>query len=451
MPGEITFGGLATGLDTSAIINQLMSLERQPIYRLEDKQKTYETQASRWRGVQSKLNALTDKMGALGERDDVLSNTVSSSDEKVFTATSLGGAPLGPTEVHVTSLAAAQRTYSDAFGAADTAGLFGSGTLTITAGSDDPVDVTIEATDTLESVVDKINASGADVSAGILFDGTNYRLRVSGNETGAANAVTFGEAGTTLGLTNPANEVQAAADAVFTLDGFAMTRSANSFSDAIDGVKITLTGASPTADPAVLDVERDPDSLREKVDAFVKAYNDVMGGINGEFAYTGQPKDESSLAGDSTLRSLQSRMRARVASAVPGISGSKYTTLASIGVESGNDGTLTLDTAKLEAALDDDPNAVADLFAGNGSTVTGFAELFEADLELFTDDTDGVIKGRIDGLEGRSKDIDDQIDRLELRLDQTEARLTQQYAQLEQVVSGLQNQGNQILSVLSGL
>lgn len=450
MPGDITFGGLATGLDTSAIISQLMTLERRPIFRLEDKQQAYNSQASKWRSVKSRLSALSDKVGALDGRDDVLSTTVSSSDEKVFTATSFGNAPLGPTEVHVTSLAQAERTYSNAFSASDGAGLFGTGTLSITVGSEAAVDVTIDGTDTLQSVADKINTSGANVSAGVLFDGTNYRLRVSGNETGAANAVTFAEAGTSLGLTVPANEVQAATDAVFTLDGFAMTRASNTFSDAIDGVKITLEGESAGVDPAVLNVARDPDSLRTKIDELVKAYNDVMGGINAEFAYTGGTESNNTLSGDSTLRSLQDRMRSRVASAVPGTSG-KYTTLASIGIESGNDGTLELDTAKFEAALDDDPNAIADLFSGNGAGITGFVELFEADIEVFNDDTDGVIQGRIDGLEGRSRDIDDQIDRLELRLDKTQERLTQQYAQLEQVVSGLQNQGNQILSVLSGL
>ena len=350
----------------------------------------------------------------------------------------------------MTSLAQAERTYSDAFSASDGAGLFGTGTLSITVGSEAAVDVTIDGTDTLQSVADKINTSGANVSAGVLFDGTNYRLRVSGNETGAANGITFAEAGTSLGLTVPANEIQAATDAVFTLDGFAMTRSSNTFSDAIDGVKITLEGESPGVEPAVLNVARDPDSLRTKIDELVKAYNDVMGGINAEFAYTGGTESNNTLSGDSTLRSLQDRMRSRVASAVPGTSG-KYTTLASIGIESGNDGTLKLDTAKFEAALDDDPNAIADLFSGNGAGITGFVELFEADIEVFNDDTDGVIQGRIDGLEGRSRDIDDQIDRLELRLDKTEERLTQQYAQLEQVVSGLQNQGNQILSVLAGL
>ena len=174
---EITFGGLATGLDTAAIITQLMTLERRPIFRLEDKQQAYESQASKWRSVKSRLSSLTDKVSALGERKDVLSTTVSSSDEKVFTATSLGGAPLGATEVNVTSLAQAERTYSDAFSASDTAGLFGTGTLSITVGSDAAVDVTIDGTDTLQSVVDKINASDADVSAGVLFDGTNYRPR----------------------------------------------------------------------------------------------------------------------------------------------------------------------------------------------------------------------------------------------------------------------------------
>ncbi len=451
MAGDIVFGGLATGLDTGAIIQQLMGLERRPISALQTKQRTYNTQASKLRSLKTKLTTLKEKADALGGRGDVLTTKVSSSDEKVFTATSFGGAPLGPTSLHVTSLAMAEKTYSNTFAAKDVEGAAGTGTLSIQVGTDASVDVTIEATDTLETIVSKINSSDADVSAGMVFDGTDYRIRVTGNDTGLDRAISFTETGVALGFSNPANELQPAADAVFTLDNIPMTRSSNTFSDAIDGVKITLTGESPTAAASTLDVSRDDDSLRTKVEAFISAYNDIQTTINGEFAYTGTPKGATSLSGDSTLRSVQSKLRSRVGDAVTGTTGA-YRTLASLGITSQNDGTLTLDSAKLEAAIAADSDAVADFFAGDtGASITGFAELLGADIDIYNDDTDGALTNRIDSLEGRSKDIDDQIDRLELRLDKTEERLTKQYANLEQIVSGLQNQGNQILAVLAGL
>ncbi|MGE0791464.1 MAG: flagellar filament capping protein FliD [Sandaracinaceae bacterium] len=452
MAGGITFNGLATGLDTASIISQLMQIERQPITRLEDKKATNNTKVSKLRSLQTKLTALSKAAEKLGDRPTVLGTKVSSSSESVFTAKALGGAPVGPSSVHVTRLAKAEKTYSDAFTAKDQTGLFGSGTLTIAVGSEDPVDITVEATDTLESIATKINSSGASVTAGVLFDGTTYRLRVSGDETGANHAIEFTESGTSLGLDDPANEVTAAQDAELEIDGFSMTRHTNTVSDAISGVTLTLKGESPTATADTLLVERDSDGLKSNVDAFVAAYNDVMKTINAEFSYTaGVAKSASTLSGDATLRSIQGRLRGRVASALGGASG-PFTTLASLGIKSANDGTLSVDSTKLEAALASDSDAVADFFSGDsGAGLTGMMSFFVDDVDVYNASTDGALVSKISGLEGRSKDIDKQIDSLELRLTKTEENLTRQYSSLEQIVSGLTNQGNQILSVLSGL
>jgi len=446
---SITFSGLATGLDSASIIEQLIAAERQPIVRLQQRQRVYDTQADKLRSLQSKLEKLQSAAADLGERDDLLAATASSSDEGVFTASIGGAAALGPTSIHVDRLASAQKTYSDAFGDDDAAGLFGAGTLTLAVGDDDPVDVTIEATDTLSEVASKINASGADVTAGIVFDGTDYRLRVTGNDTGAARGITFTESGTTLGLDDPANEVQAATDASFTVDGFAMTRSTNSFSDALPGVTITLTGESPDADPSTLSVSRDPDTVRDRMQGFVDAYNDVMRSINAEFAYTGTPKGPESLSGDFTLRGIQSRLRSMVGGVVAGTSGA-YTTLASVGIETSTDGTLELDAGAFDAALATDPSAVADLFAGDGA-IEGFVASFDSMIESHVDSSEGILSQRIDSIEGRRDGLDDQIDRLELRIEGTEERLRLQFSTLEQLVSSLQNQGSQMTAALSGL
>jgi len=446
---SITFSGLATGIDSASIIDQLIAAERQPIVRLQQRQQVFDTQANKLRSLQSKLEALQSAATELGERDDVLASQVSSSDEGVFTASIHGAAALGPTSIHVDRLASAQKTYSDAIGAADTSGLFGTGTLTLAVGDDDPIDVTIEATDTLESVASKINSSGADVTAGVVFDGTDYRLRVTGNDTGADRAIAFTESGTTLGLDDPANEVQAATDASFTVDGFPMTRPTNSFSDALPGVTITLTGESPDADAATLSVSRDPDAVRERAQGFVDAYNDVMRGINAEFAYTGTPKGPESLSGDFTLRGIQSRLRSMVGGVVAGTSGA-FTTLASVGIETNTDGTLELDAGAFDAALATDSSAVADLFAGDGA-IEGFVATFDSMIESHVASGDGILTQRIDSIEGRRDGLDSQIDRLELRIEDTEERLRLQFATLEQLVSSMQNQGSQMTAALSGL
>lgn len=451
MVGNITFSGLASGIDSASIIDQLISLERQPIRRLEQQQRTYDGQASKLRSMISKLESLRDAASGLEDRDDVLTSQATSSDEAVFRASVTGAPATGASSVHVTTLATAERTYSNTFAAKDQTGLFGTGTLSIQVGGDAAVDVTVDGSDTLESVVGKINGAGAAVSAGLVFDGTDWRIRVSGDDTGADREITFSETGTTLGLDDPANELQAATDAVFSIDDLAMTRSTNVISDAIPGVTLTLTGESPTADPATLSVERDPEALREKAQGFVDAYNGLMNAINAEFTYTGAPKGPTSLSGDATLRGLQSRMRSLIGSPVAGASGA-YTTLASIGISTRTDGTLELDAAELEGAVADDPNAVATMLAGDGSggTIEGFVATLDGAIEEYVDGSTGILSQRIDSLDGRKRDLGDQIDRLELRIEDKEEQLRSQFAALEQLVSGLQAQGNQMMAALVG-
>ncbi|MFK7988477.1 MAG: flagellar filament capping protein FliD [Sandaracinaceae bacterium] len=451
MSSGISFSGLATGIDSASIISQLMQLERQPIARLEDKQRIYSSQASKLRSFETKMKALQDAAEKLGEGEGIRPMQVSSADESVVKASITSGASVGPTEINVTALAASEKTFSD--GVADaSATLLGSGlssTLSITVGTDDAVDIAIDDTDTLESLVGKINDSGADVTAGIVFDGTDYRLRVAGNDTGLDRGITFAESTSVLGLDNPANELQAASDAVFTVDGLPMTRSSNSFSDAVPGLSMTLNGVSDGATTTQVNVERDDSAQQESVQAFVDAYNSVMTSLNAEFTYTGSPRGPESLSGDFTLRSVQSRLRSFVGTSVAGTSGA-FQTLASIGIETKQDGTLELDAGELTDAMNSDAEAVTALFAGNGSGVEGFVSGFDDLIEALAG-SDGALNSRIDSLEGRSSDLDDQIDRLELRLDDTETRLRNQFSVLEQTVSGMQSQGNQILAALTSL
>ena len=128
-------------------------------------------------------------------------------------ASATGGASLGTYEIEVGALAKAGRNYTNGFTSKSQTGLFGTGTLSITVGEDDPVGITVDGTDTLETLVTKINASDARVTAGILFDGSKYRLQISGNETGAANALVFDDGTTTLGLADEGNQLVYSFDA----------------------------------------------------------------------------------------------------------------------------------------------------------------------------------------------------------------------------------------------
>lgn len=443
----LSFSGLATGLDSARLISELVRLERAPIQRVEVKQGQLNSQSDKLSNVKSLLEKLQGTAQGLDTRAETLSSFATSTQDGSVTATASGGASLGSFNVDVTSLATSERTYSDPISAKDQAGLFGSGQITIQVGSEAAVNIDVTASDTLETVASAINASSASVTAGVLFDGTNYRLQITGDESGAANAITFTESGTTLGLATPANQVQAAADAVFSIDGFSMTRPTNAVSDAIPGVTLDLLGA--TSGPATVTVQRDSIAIQDQLQEFVDAYNDVATAISAEFAYSGQARTGDSLSGDSTLRGLQSRLRTLIGQSVTALS-EPYQTLYSIGIRSGNDGQLSIDEDALTEALANDPEAVAAVLGTDGGA-TGVLASLDVGIEEYVRASDGILTQRISGIDDTVRGLDDQIDRMEVRIEKYETSLRAEFAALESLVSGLQAQGNQMLSMLGQL
>ncbi len=444
-----SFSGLATGIDSASLIQQLVQLERIPIRRLETKQQDIQSMSRRLGEIKQRLDTLQTTGKDLDARDKILAATATSSNEERIRVSATSDAPLGTYAIEVSSLAAAERTYSNGFADKTGAGLFGTGTVSIQVGSDASVDVTIDASDTLETVANKINASGARVSAAVIFDGANYRLQVAGKDSGAQNAITFTEAGTSLGLDDPANEVVAAQDAVFTVDGLSMTRSTNQVSDAIPGVTLDLL--TPTSGtPTTVKVDRDSNASVEKVQAFVDAFNDVVRGINSEFFFAGEARVGDSLSGDSMLRGLQSKLGQNVVNPISGLTGG-YDRLAALGVRLNNDGSLEIDEAELKAALAADPDAVVNFFAGDTNTGgTGFIQRMNDTIETYIG-SDGMMTARIAGMSDQVDDLGVTIDSMEMRLDKYEENLRNKFTNLEVVVSGLQAQQQQMLSMLSSL
>lgn len=447
----VSFSGLSTGIDTNALVTSLVTMARRPIARLESQQSSLNAQSKRLADIRTKLLALQDAAKALDVRSEVLPLTATTADAAIVTATATSDAQAGTHAVRVTSLARPEITISDSFASSSQTGLFGSGTLRIRVGSDAQVNVSITSSDTLDSVVSKINSSGADVTAGLVYTGSGWRLEVTGKTAGAANAVTFTETGSlSLDLDAGGNQIQTAADAAFTVDGIAMTRTTNVVNDAIPGVTLNLNGVSGASATNVT-VARDSTALQTKVETFVKTYNEVMKALNAEFAWNGVAKGADSLSGDSTLRSLQGRLRTLVGQRIPGIT-QPYDTLAGVGVAQGRDGTLTLDAAKLTAALSASPDSIVSLLTDDlaGGTDGVMAQLSAA-ADDFAQSSSGSLSVRIDGIGDRVKDLANQILRMESRLDSYEETLRKQFTALEELVSSLQSQGAQMSGILTNM
>ncbi len=442
MAGEISFGGLSSGLDTNAIIQQLMRLERQPLVALERRRSDLEAQRTKLQDLASAVRGLETAAEALSTYDELALFEATSSDESVATAAIGGDAPAGTYQVEVTALAQIDRNYSAALGGG-ALGLADGDTLELTIDGE-VTSVAFEAGDTLDDVASRINASGAAAWATVVGDGEGGgRLLVASEETGAAQHISFaGAAAELLDLSN----VQLASDASAVIDGtVAVTSASNTLEGVIEGTSLSLAGPGTTE----VTIEADTGALRGRIDDFVAAYNEVMTAIHQELRWTGEARTEANLSGDSTLRSIQSTLQRAVTSTVEGLAG-EHTSLASVGITTDrDDGTLSVDEAALDAALSADPDAVKDLLARNPDTGTeGVASALVtaaegaelSPIEGIIDAGVGSLSIRLDGIDQRTEAIDESLERAEARLVAHEERLRRQFLVMEQMISELQSQ-----------
>ncbi|MEW6720377.1 MAG: flagellar filament capping protein FliD, partial [Thermodesulfobacteriota bacterium] len=342
--------GLISGIDYNSMIEQIIELERQPIELKETRQKAYQTKISKYGELSSKLDALKTAADGLRTSTAFYAREAEASDGTVLNATASSSATEGNYAIVVTRLAQAHRIASSAVAAATTVVASGAGNFSFQVGGGATVTVAVDATTTLENLAAAINTATDDAEASVINDGTGYRLVLKSVASGAANSITVTENATSLGLpTGPVaggQVLQAAQDAAFTVDGLPMTRSTNTVEGAIEGVSFTLKKEGSSS----LSVTNDTEAIREKIEAFVSAYNGVVTLVSDNVAYDSESGTASAFTGESTARDVVSRLQSIVGGRVTGLS-EELRVLSQIGIKTEKDGTLTVDEAVLSDKL----------------------------------------------------------------------------------------------------
>jgi flagellar hook-associated protein 2 len=469
------FGGLASGLDTASIVQQLMAIERRPRIRLEQRVAIEEARQTALKDVQTRLRNLLTKAQSLRDAatwGDV--QTVSSGDPTKVDVKRVGGAAAGGYSVQVVALArAAQLTQGSAITQAG-----GDDTLRISVGTTSPttVDVEIASADSVQTIADKINgSSGAPVYASVV----SGKLVLSGKTTGADATVTVtdGNAGNAYDLAADLGftQTQAPQNADFWIDSTHYTDgSANVVKDLLPGLEITLkatTGggavglsvAAPTADAA---------AIQTKVQEFVDQYNStiefVRGKLEEEKAANPQTAGElvkGVLRGDAGLTQLLSRLRSAVSDVVSGRPAA-LDHLADLGVSTGSStgtvdraaitGRLVFESPKLTEKLSSsfaDVKALLTNVTGSYES-EGLAQRFDRLLTpwLVGDGTDGaIITGRIDASRRAVGDLRDSMSELDRRLATKERQLRAQFTAMESALNAAQSQGQWLQGQLAAL
>jgi flagellar hook-associated protein 2 len=434
----VSFSGLASGLNTSSLISQLVAAAKQPERQLLSEQSDLASKTSIVGGISSNLGALGDLVNGMSLDTDVQFRTVSTSDSHVSVAVS-GTAGVQTHDIRVQQLASAQVTTSNAF-ASDAAGAAGSGSVTIQIGSGSAKTVSWTANDSLESIAQSITNANAGVSASVLFDGSSYRIVTSATKTGTANAPVFTDAGSPgLGLSAAANVKVAAKDAIVSVDGIAVTRPTNVLDDVLPGMTITATSAQAAGDPdTVVGVSVDHAAIANKLQTFVSAYNTVVSELHGQLDYTGSTAGTNTLFGDSTLESLEGAM----SNIATGYFGSG--TLADLGMTIDKTGRMSLDQTKLDAAIAADPNALSTLFVRGGLS-HALTQLTNG----YTEAGDGILTQQASGFTDQSKQLQTQITQIDDNASALQTQLQTQFNALETTMSQLNSQSSYISKILA--
>jgi len=450
----ISFGGLGNGLDFGQVVDQLVKVAQLPVDRLTKKKTDLNTKFTDLTTVSTKVAALQTAAEALRLSTSFDKTSASVTDATVLSVSASSSATAGTYSVRVIQLAQSHQIVSKAAKAVSSATTDivsgGSATFTFKVGSGANQTVTLGSTGTLTDLRDQINNLGAGVTASLINTGTaaapSYRLALTANTTGSANAITIVADGTNLDLLNGSgtggiDTLAAAQNAQVqigdqTLNPLTIERSSNTVSDAITGVTLTLLKGTGTGTVQV-SLSQDVNAVKTNIKALATAYNEVVKFINERTNYDVTTKQGGVFFNEASVRTVLSRLRTALSSTPSGAT--TYSNLGQIGFKTERDGTITVDDGQLSTALSTNYSGVKALLSNQGA-VTGVAQAVTAAVDALNDVSGGVLTLRKNGLTSQISKIGDDIARQEDSIARYEERLRRQFAALDGLLRQLDGQ-----------
>ena len=384
--------GIGSGLDLSNLVSGLLAAERRPLENSLNRRES--TLAAELSGIGLMRSAIADfraSLSSLSNADNFSTRSLSNSNTDAIEASVGNEASPGNYSIDVQNLAEQHSLASSSY--TDINQEVGTGTLTIRFGTitgpgfgsfavnPDKAAQTLtidSSNNTLAGLRDYINENEFGFSAAIINDGSGYRLTLTSDSSGEASAMeitvsdTDGSDTDAFGLSNLAYnagaanliQTQAGEDALLTVNGLTVTSSSNTLNDMIEGLSLTLKQET-NGTPVSIQVRENSDALKSSIESLVEDFNSMIGQLND----LGKASEEQSgiLVGDATLRNFVNSVRSQITSEVPGVPGD-IRALVDIGITTQRDGSLSIDSSKLNAALSEHPNQVKALFAPVGET-----------------------------------------------------------------------------------
>ena len=450
-----TSAGAAGGsvINVSSLVSQLVAATQAPQEALIKQQtQSLTTEISSVGQLKSALSTFQSSLAAIDTPAAFGSLSATSSAPTAFTATVGSGATLGSYSVSISQLAQAQQIVSSTAYSSGSAAV-GTGTLQLSLGGSSFSVVVGSNNDTLSGLAAAINSASGNpgIQASVVTGTSGAHLVLTSTLTGAANTMSISETDSGTGLSaltygsGSTNYTQqtAAQDASFSVAGVSYTSASNTVTDALSGVTLNLQAT--TSSPASLTVADNTTAILGNIKAFVDAYNKLQSSLSQLGGFDATTSTAGPLMGNAALTDAQSQIQTTLYGFV-NTGSSTYTSLASIGITSNSDGTLSLNSAQLSVALNTNFSAVSNLFSSTGGIASGLTSVLNSELG-----SNGPIASLSQSLVQQNNALTQKSQQLTQQMSMLQASLTQQYSALNALLSQLQTTSSYLTQAFATL
>ena len=442
MAGEIYLSNLSGQFDYQSILEKYKELKSQQITLLQNEESKIANQKSAYESFTNSLSALDTTFSNLTDPLTFDQKSVAVSDESVLSVTVTDPSKVSKTNLNIT---VNQLAKNDAWLSQSGVTDKDSGAV---ATADGAIDITYNGTtttinydtntsdsskpSTLQEIADAINSAQDNVKASIFYDGSNYRLLLSGKDTGASNTISITESGGGDLLNNlqigtyggsDHGHVQSAQDAEISIYGTTVSSSTNSFTNVVDGLKIDVLSTSSSG--VDVTVDNDYTDLKKSMQGFIDSYNNIV-----DFISNNTSKD-GALSGDFTLQQIRSSIFDKLDPLFElGILDVDHTT-----------GKISLDSFKFDEELNSDPDNVKTQIENLKSSLGDYMDYITG--------YDNPIKYKEESLDNQINQIEDSITSLAKRLDEEMENLKKQFVWLDQFLGEMNSVKSRLTSLFA--
>lgn len=385
--GAINFTGLGNGTDFNQLIDGLVDVEMNRVRRLQRWRASWETKNEQFKSLNTQMLTLKTSLENFNTINEFMAKTVTTNDSTRLTATANSSAQEASHTIEIGQLATTD-VHITASGVSDLSSSITNTTTAFTfsyAGTSYTIS-NISAGTTLEGFVNIINNhadSRSRIRASTIFDGSVYHLQLNGLDQGGDNQLVISSAGDIIFNASDFNETQNAVNSQIRVDGFPsaaggwIERSTNSINDVITGITLNLQDAAVGTE-VKLNVNTDESKIKDNIVKFVEQVNIVRAQIQS-ITEVDEEGEGSILTGNYGVDMVAQNLKNITADMGLGfmnwdqdtLSGDKFTALSQLGITTDAEegsvtyGLLKIDEEELDAALKEDPQAVAELFAAD--------------------------------------------------------------------------------------